>query len=305
MASETFEGTQPIRVLQNFITSKFENTNSEFLSITQNTINHLGLDPGIAYHLNEFPIIQKVDNHTQTPYVKNNKIHIHETFLSFVWCMSYSIVSVYELIDDFRGSPNSDLSNEKIKQSLNVFNYGMYIIKDFIAWDKNQLPNPEIINPKDKINIERANIIFIYAMNFILCHEFAHIENQHSHSTIEFEKQADKRAVELMLQGKTAKSKDEISAGMLMGLCCLLFFSEVTVSKRDTHPDTDTRINDLLEFLNPEIKDFSWGFAYLAYRLWDYKFSKSYPWPDNFNSPKELYQQFYALLQKEKGKSLS
>lgn len=298
MSLEKFAGTQPVRVLQNFITAKFENTNASFFESTQKAINDLGLDPGIAFHLNKFPIIQKVDGHIQTPYVKNNKIHLHETFLSYVWCICYSLISMYDLVDDFnKGSTSKDT---KITEAINVFNYGVYLIKDFIEWDKEELPNPELYPPENKVTIDRTNIIFLYAINFILCHEFAHIEYKHTHSEPEIEKEADRRAIELMLQGRNSKTKGELNGGMLAGLCCLLFFSESTISHGKSHPDVDDRINDLLELLDPDPTDFIWGLAYLAYRFWDYKFSKSYPWPDHYNSPKELYKHFYMLLQEEK-----
>jgi predicted metal-dependent peptidase len=41
------------------------------------------------------------------------------------------------------------------------------------------MPNPEEYSTDDVFFIERANGLFVYAMNFILCHEFAHIELNH------------------------------------------------------------------------------------------------------------------------------
>src|SRR5947209_485533 len=102
-------GTQPIRVLQHNIASRFENTNPEFIELAKATIANQGLQNGLGYYINEFAIMDKVDGHTQTPFVNLNqkKIYIHETFMSYVWCISYSL---YVLFDE-----------EIAKQSQNRF----------------------------------------------------------------------------------------------------------------------------------------------------------------------------------------
>lgn len=311
--TESHKGTQPIRVLQEIITAQFENTYPGFSELTKEVIEKLSLQPSIAYHLNEFPIEYEVSGHKfQTPYVDENKaIHIHETFLSYVWCVSYSLTTLYDLTIYFKTEDfDIKISNAKISKALDLLSYGMSLIKLFSEWDKEALPNPELYSIEDQNSIERANVLFILAMNFILCHEFAHVEKKHidtllskritAADKLEFEIQADNRAIELMRTGITNAKKDGINIGILVGLSCLLFFQKTTVSQSGTHPDIDTRIHALLEYLKPEATDPLWGIAYLAYKLWDFKFSKSFVWATEFNSPKDLYYHFYNQLQEEK-----
>lgn len=108
------KGTQPTRVLQEFIPSKLENTYPGFSSLVHELISNLNLDPGINYHLNEFPITQNINGHSQTPFVDGEKrIHIHETFLSYVWCVSYTLVNFYHEIVSKRAN-NENMISEQV-----------------------------------------------------------------------------------------------------------------------------------------------------------------------------------------------
>ncbi len=308
-------GEQPVRVLQHNITKQFEETNPTFLELSKSIIAKCGLQPGIPYFINNKSINEIVQGHNQTPFVgSDKKITIHETFLSYVWCVSYSMSVLY---DEAVAKPSQNLVAQrlihnidevKIQKAEDLFRYGISLITLFSPWDKKLLPNPEIYDDADAFWIENANAIFVFAMNFILCHEFAHVEKQHheklrsgqntdSHR-LDFEKEADERAIELMLLGVTPENERTIQVGILVGLCSLLFFS--ATAKRRTHPDSDDRIHTLLERINPEPSDSMWGIAALSYKLWDNQFSKNYNWPNSVLTMKELYENIREQIQTEK-----
>lgn len=298
------EGNQPIRVLQHNIIYQFESTNPTFLELSKEIITKKGLEPGISYNINDLPLIDHANRIYQTPFVgSNKKIEIHEAFLSYVWCISYSLIVLY---DETVAKPsqnrvaqnlNYQINDDKIQKAFDLFDYALNLINKFESWDTDKLPNPEIYYSEETFWIEKANGIFVYAINFILCHEFAHIEKEHIDDLIRgkntnthilcFEKEADKRAIELMLLGVTPETKITAHLGILIGFCCLLFLNSKTTS--ENHPDTDNRINDFLETVNPDPSNGLWGIAYLALVLWDKQYSNQLIIPNEVHDLKELY----------------
>jgi hypothetical protein len=299
-------GTQPIRVLQFNIPAQFENTNPDFISLTLDTVATKGLQLGIAYVMNEDAILAKVNGHLQTPFVDGKgKIHVHESFLSYVWCVSFSLWVLYDEAvakpsqNKFLGYEKNIINNNLIEQTQQLFDYGLSIIRSFSKWNRSELPNPELYPDEMEFYVGRANGIFVNAVNFILCHEFAHVEREHitqikmgsnTHSHIlMFEKEADKRAIELMLDGATEQNRYTRQLGILVGLCCLLFFKKETTGA-PTHPDVDDRIHGYLTALNLDSESPLWGVAAMAIRLWDRKFSVDLQYPATIADFKEMYQ---------------
>lgn len=308
----THIGTQPIRVLQHNIIKQFEDTTPEFIQLTLDTIIDKGLQRGIGYHVNENPIIIP-GGRAQTPYVDGTKkIYIHETFASYVWCVTYSLIVLYDEAvakpsqNLFMNRPINKIEYEKIKNAQAVFDYGLSLITTFSHWDK-RLPNPESYPEDDSFYIERSNAVFIYALNFILCHEFIHVEREHvdrkllgtitNLENIELEKEADRKAIELILTGVTSDRRKSAIAGILVGLCTLLYFRSETLS--NSHPDTDKRIDNFLQIVNAPSDDSLWGVAALAYKLWDNQFSKAFNYPKQINDFKEMYEWIRDLVDQE------
>lgn len=308
--SSTHNGTQPIRVLQHNIITQFEGTNPSFLELLKEVSEEKKLKPDIGYYINQHEILHKVDNHKQTPFVdENKKIYIHETFLSYVWGISYSLLVLYEE-DIAKESQNQiskkiifEIDRKKIAKAYELFNYSKSLITDYTEWDKLNLPNPEDYSNEDKFFVEKANSLFIYAINFILCHEFAHVELDH-HNLIKngnyepslilrLEKEADERAFDLILADVSGEFKLTAEIGVLMGLCSLLFFSKF--SKEGTHPAPDDRINTLITRLNTSHASAHWGIGVVAFKLWDNQFQQNFDWPNEVNSIKDLYD----LIRKE------
>lgn len=315
--SPEHKGEQPVRVLIHNILSQFEETNPFFIELSRALVENLKLQPRITYHINNWPIIEKVgeDGQPQSPYLNsNNKIVIHETFLSYVWCISYSLLVLYDenvakiSQNQVEGKPVHVIDLPKIEKAKELFNYAKSLIVVFSEWDKNELPNPELYTVDDKFYIERANGLFVYAMNFILCHEFAHVEKEHTNRLLAgpgtkshilaFEKEADERAIELILLGTNDVTKASTHFGILIGLCSFLFFKGTVAN--ETHPDTDDRITTFVEKIDPPPSNAMWGVAALAFKLWDDQFAKYYHWPKEIGDLKELFYYVKKQIQSEK-----
>jgi hypothetical protein len=294
-------GDQPIRVLTNSTLHKFENTNPEFLNLSLEIIERLDLQKGITYYVNNEPVFKQIDGYYQTPYAYSDKIVIHETFSSYVWCVTYAILTLYEesfskpVNNYFSGYERFKIHAHRITNAIDILDYAKYILVDFKEWDKNRLPNPELYPEEEQEWIEKINGVYVYTMNFILCHEFVHIEKEHikqrsnDFSLSKFlEREADARSIELILSGLNAETRATGYAGMLVGMCSLIFFSP-EITGGDSHPDTDIRIDDLMTKLNPSEDSALWGIACVAFKQWEIQFGKKFNWPKSVNSPKEMY----------------
>lgn len=316
--SASHSGTQPIRVLQHNITFQFETTNPTFIELSKTIIKDKGLQPGISYYISENAILDKVDGYPHTPFVDGNgKINIHETFLSYVWCICYSMLVLYEeaiakaSLNQISKTLIQNVDLDKINKAQKLFEYAKSLITSFSNWDKMDLPNPEEYSQDDVFYIERANGLFVYAINFILCHEFAHVEKDHikklrlgqntvSH-ILDFEKEADGRAMDLVLSGITDRTKLSAEIGVLMGLSSMLFFKQKTMTT--THPATDDRMHELIIKANPTNADAHWGIATLAFKLWDQQFIKNFIWPNEVYDLKELYEMIRNQIKNERKSS--
>lgn len=304
----THRGRQPIRVLQYNIAYAFENSNSDFRELTLKIMKDSGLQAGIGYLIEDEAI--------KIPSVNAaKKIFLQETFLSYVWCTCYVLTVMYdEALAKMSRNRVAGFEAEKVdfnllKKAEALWEYAKSLNVYYSPWDMD-LPNPEEYYPEDQWWVERINGLFVKAINFILCHEFAHVEKRHferfdagKSSDADrklFELEADERAIELVLMGADDKNSTTVRFGILIGLCSLLFFRRTTQSPR--YPSTDDRIHAILEKLNPEPEDGMWGVATLAFKLWDGQFTKMYNWSNDLGSYKDLYFHIKQQIEKENGK---
>lgn len=301
-------GSQPIRVLQHNIIAAYENTHPDFLELTRKIMNENGLQPGIEYRIADEPI--------RTPYVTGaKKICIQETFLSYVWCVSYALTVMYDEAlakmsrNRVAGEENEQINYELLAKAEALWNYAKSLKKVYTPWDM-ELPNPENYYPEDQWWIERINGVYVKALNYVLCHEFAHVEKKHferyaagentaAHRKVH-EKEADDRAIELVLMGTDDTNSATVRFGILIGLCSLLFFNSITYSS--SYPSADDRIHAILEKINPEPEDGMWGVATLAFKLWDGQFTKMYDWSNDLASYKDLYFHIKQQIEQENKK---
>jgi hypothetical protein len=299
-------GIMPIRVLQHNLIHAFENMNPEFLKLSKEIVDTLGLDPGIRYSANEEEV--------RSPGVVYGKMAIDESFLSYVWCVTFSLTALYaELIvkkshNDYVGKEEKVLNMLLLRKAFAVWEYAVVLLREYRVWPKD-LPNPENYEDEYDELIGKVNGLYLVAMEFVLAHEFAHIELRHNsrvdpllnldeQNTL-FEKEADERAISLVLAGRDGTNETTIRMGLLIGLCSLLFFSGVT--KGNAYPDTDERIEAILRIINPDPQDAMWGIATLAYKLWDRLYDKKLLWTDGLETPKALYYSIKRQVEKLNG----
>lgn len=297
-------GTQPIKVLENNIISFFEKTNKQFAKQLDYDVANLDLKAGIGY-INEEA---KITN-SPVAYINSNKqIHIQETFLSYVWIISYCLVSIF---DEHILAPrlNRQFFNNPIRlqKKFDFFNYAISLINRFSTWDIDKFPNPAKYAIEDKLYVEKTNSVFLQAVNFVMCHEYSHFSLGHTDLSIDAmvngttisdaeskkqECEADENAIKLMVtKPKTKKFKKNIEYGIVAGLSSLIFFNKICVL--DNYPDPEIRLKMALEQLNLKDEDLHWGLASLALKIWTNRQNVSLTLPTIVDTYKEC---FYAIL---------
>lgn len=302
----THIGTQPVRVLKWNVADRLENIHAAFPQEFHAVLQRHGLQPCIAYDYSERPIIDSISRNHLLPFVDGHKqITIHETFLSMVWTMCYSHLVLFEeqnskpILNRIYGH-NHPIDQRAIQNAANVYRYGVSLVRNYTPWDKRNLPNPEEYDPQD-IYVEKTNGVFVLAMVFILCHEFAHIDLGHLDTYIPradsllAESEADQRAVHTMLRGATdATTKVSYGVGMLLGFCSLLTLQREL--ETNTHPHLAERIEKVLRAQDLDDPSQLWGIATMSFRLWDDLYNRPNPriqWPQGAETFKEL---FYHVL---------
>jgi len=89
------QGTQPIRVLHDMNIHMFGNTHPSFKDKLQQLVDEGKLNPAISMSYAEDSIRQ--ENRFNSPKVSSDtrQIILHETFLSYLWCISYALYVLY------------------------------------------------------------------------------------------------------------------------------------------------------------------------------------------------------------------
>lgn len=301
-------GIQPIRVLKHNLTTRLLERNEEFIKLLQTSSQ---LSDSISYVGQELPLRNK-----QTPYIdKDGMIYIHETYLSYLWIISFSMFVLYEegiaIPDQIkRGIPTHKGQNiELIELTEGLFNYAKSLVRTYSKWDTEYFPNPEIFdeNTDEGFYILRTNDLYVEAMNFILFHEIAHAELEHikirdennlkGDSVKALEIEADSRAISLLLENCRKPFVSHLA--IVVGLTSMLFVKQ-DLSGGCDHPDVDVRIENALDLIKPSEDSPIWAFLVLFLKLWDKQFSHNFVTSTHYNNFKELY---YELL--DQGKQIN
>jgi hypothetical protein len=297
-------GVQPIRVLKHNITHRLAERNEELIKSLH---ADLKLSKYIKYNSNNLSLKNK-----QTPFIdENGVINIHESFLSYIWIVSYTIFVLYEegiVIPDqiFKGiKPSKNQNPALIELVKELFEYGKSLITSYFPWDKEYYPNPEFYDRHSDEGwyIERTNDLYVEIVNFILYHEIAHAEYQHLHqknsgnlTSEEIKKmeiQADTRAIELLLNTYRSKVATEVAA--TIGLASMIFFTK-DLRGDNEHPDVDERINNLISIIKPNKENVVWAFLVVFIKLWSEQFGHTVTHDKIYNDFSELYYELAAQL---------
>lgn len=294
-------GVQPIRVLKHNLTTRLVERNEDYIKTLHSNFK---LDKNIKYNIADLPLIDR-----QCPFIdEKGLINIHETYLSYIWIISYYFFVLHEellVIPDQKKRGISQRKNQNLAlyyQAEELFNYAKSLIVIYSDWDIENFPNPEYFdeNTEEGWYILRTNDLFVEVLNFILYHETAHAEFEHirqiktqslSKDQIkDLELEADKRAIELILSNKRSQSSTELS--IIIGLASMLFFKS-TLDGGEKHPNIDIRLENAIKIFKPDNENPIWSILSIFLKIWDKQFDLGLKENGFYNDYKELY---YDLL---------
>jgi len=304
-------GTQPIRVLHHVNVYWFQNLHPDFGNELTTAFDKHGLSKTLDIKFAEQPI-------QKGPYitVKDKTITIEETFLSFLWCISHSVYTLYIQTIDYpklnaqQGRERYKISDKLIKNAKELFNYGKSLIVDFTKWDIENMPNPEKYLAEERDFIEQPNIFYTQAVNFILAHEYTHAIKHIDEikkgvkdvsSFIAYEKEADHDAIELMKKGIFPSKINQLAVeiGVTIGILSMLYFSAST--KGVKHPNIEDRLVDALNQLGLDDNSPCWGIALIGIELWSEQFGLEYKWDKNL-SDKQAFEKIISEIKSKNAK---
>jgi hypothetical protein len=303
-------GTQPIRIQHPMLLFIFQKTNPTFFKEILEDIESGKVNQKINLIYGEIPL-RKEDGKFWTPRIigKTKQIEIHETFLSFMWCVIYATYVTYlETVDFPRvNKANGHIIHPIIQKNIDVanemFDYARSLIAVFQKWDINNYPNPEKYLAEDRNYIEQTNIYYTAAVKFIFCHEYSHLKFEHlkhivdeteKSSFCEFEFEADNYAIDSIKKGYFEPShfaaEGQILAneiGIILGILAMFYFQATTEGKK--HPNSEDRLTNALERLELEEDHPAWGIACIGLKFWDAQFGKKIVWEIGKKSYLEIY----------------
>jgi hypothetical protein len=309
-------GTQPVRVIHHMLLFMFQNTHSLFFEELKEEIAKGKITPKLNLRYGR-DSIRMDDGNLRTPRVDLNAktIELHETFLSYLWCCSYSIYVQYlEKIDHpkinkLNGIIVHPIREENIKMAQEVFDYARSLIVDFTDWDKDNFPNPEIYLAENRNDVEQPNVFYTEAVKFILCHEYTHLklhaeqinENTQNSHFLRFEMEADNNAIEMLIAGyfpadhfAAEAQRLAIVIGVVIGILSMLFFRAESTGIR--HPNTEDRLTNALERFQIADDHEAWGIACIGLQIWDNQFNLNLQWDENPISYKDQYYKIIAEI---------
>lgn len=287
----------PIRWLLGYIAGRFEQTNEHFFELSKDLIKsgkiqrrikldnaHEGFSKGIAM----------VDS--------NGVMTYNECFLCYLWCMCYyGLVSYEKAVVIHQQNKQNGTANEIDREAIAIaekaHQYAMSLVKFYSEWPT-EIPTPQDHDNNKDVNF--TNQLFLYAINYIMCHETAHIVLRHKdgisgEESYRQELDADMWAFNAILTPPYKDSELTIQMGVLMGLCAMIMSSPKT-DDGQTHPSSFKRLNVFLEKINPKPSSQIWAMACLYIGVWDMVFSKGYDWGESCNDYKEMYYHVYEQI---------
>lgn len=286
-------GDQPIRVFYNLIESDFIGIKEALTNLrpNDNVLSKVRLE----YLTENIRVIG--------PSTNGLKITLHDSFLSFLWTNIYSIIVTTP-------SGGKEVTLDENKQARELRKYGISLMQQYSAWDKETMPNPEL-HPKDpKRLIGVSNAVFLSAVQFILLHEFAHVFLGHpfvplkertSENLRKMEVDADNVAIMWAMDSSNPDNKFTDNIAWIAALNSLSYtpnkFSDTKI-----HPAPEDRIILCLERLNLKEDDYLWGYALWSIMEWQTNFElfhiPKYKVGDNFK--KHFYDMIKELKEYKK-----
>lgn len=262
-------GNQPVRVFYNLHIGTFNDIKNK-LSAAYPAIN-----------LNSVKFCFYVDDiRARSPSTSENRIIIHDTFLSFLWSFSYGLLIKAPM-------SGKEITVEERENATKLLRFAKELLKTYQVWDINNLPNPGLDFKDEKDYIAKVNSVYHYAFTYIIFHEFAHIILGHlnelgqaskssnvvsSGRRQEMETEADLFALNRMMdEVKDTEYEFNVIFGIITALSSITLTSKVA-SGGKFHPDPDARIRETLKELDLPEDEYIWGFSTWAFIEWSLLF---------------------------------
>jgi hypothetical protein len=273
-------GHQPVRVLENAVLQWFEDKYPQFRAVLEQAGRSHGLDRHIRYYCDKEPVRAAFSSTTLTPFIdsRHRQICLFETFNSLLWAVSYATMIIFD--EQVHGPRIAEEPahgygiGHFLDRAYRVYTFGLSLITKYSDWPINTLPNPLRYTEEDRFYVERANGIYVSAVDFIICHELAHATLGHlrlsptSRFEIrQLENEADQSAFAcLRISTEHNRPLTNAAFGAIAGLGACLLLSDHLSST--THPDTDGRILAALQTLRVDAIHNLWGVASVPLLLW-------------------------------------
>ena len=279
-------GRLPVKVLAPRILDYFQKISPDLAVAIKHEIDYNELKPTIVYNNN----IQEIQIIAQIDY--DHEITIDESFLAFLWCLSYAVVTFYSERDPATFT-------EPVNRATQLLDYGLSLFNQWSSWDLSK-PNPQKPDSTDKY-IDQANAVMIFASVFILCHEFAHqhlghLDNGHTADTDELKEDefaADSYATSATLDTinyDVPSFEHTVKIALVVGIGSILFVNN-SLSGDESHPDTDLRIIEVInKITNNDPNSEYWVHAIVLLNLWELIYRGSRTEPSSQMTAKEHFE---------------
>lgn len=284
----------PIRCLLPHITGRFENTYNGFSRYAKTLIDQQKVDPIIS-----LDDTGKFDSPVTMP--SYGKIIMNEPFMCSLWSFCYYYFVMHEEYVVPHYNEGKFAKNQILDEAEKLFQWGKSLKNGYNCWPQD-LPMPTQYDTQydGKFYVHIVNQIFLYAMNFIMCHEFAHIIKAPQKGTpIEQEQEADDVAFDLLLKGRDGKNDFTIYLGIIMGLASLVVFNP-DIKDSLTHPNSISRLDAFMKKINLEETHTLWCITTVVLLDWNMRNDYEFVFPKEFDTFKSRCEEMMEIVKNQK-----
>lgn len=249
-----YPGNFPVRILMKQFSLYFNNY-SKSIENTLNDIKKFKVADKITWTTNDigipFPYCSRQNN-------GNWQIQVSETFLTYLWCISYFFFLQLERKAQQDNTNTYDpvylITDAMITRSETLLQWALSLKTEISPWDE-QLPSPlptALLIDSEPAYCWQVSETSCYALVFTLFHELSHgvLKVDLSDNLKRQEQDADNLAMDFMREPRSYIPRDHTILGILLSLTCpLLVLDSPKNLASKTHPDPDIRIVNVLDYL--------------------------------------------------------
>ncbi len=250
-------------------------------------------------------LIKISDNHSLedfkfSPFVKMEakEVVINESFLSALWCGCYITVSIFEAVINYLKDKEGSTSCDVNRICKDCHSYAKELTLGPAEWPSD-LPKPDDKDTDENGKIiEVTNLVFMGALNYVVCHEIAHLYCKHQNKGRENEIEADMLAIKWI--SKNNDPNDSLRLSYFAGFAFMILIDKDANIDGESHPSSFSRLISYLTKINVEKNDPLWGVACIIYGFWIKSFHPIEDIDNNYDFDKSnLKDQFLSLCKNQ------